>query len=159
MQSRVSPVRFGRAAGPAQSGSSPVPKRTTPQKSGRLWDRLSWPLSIALFAVPMALVLLTFALPRLWASREIDIRVTDRFTGATIPGARVVIGETAMTSGPDGLVTVELPTDSSPASIEAPGYQAITTTLSPGASRDWQVALRPTVLRGRLADAETSAGI
>jgi hypothetical protein len=57
------------------------------------------------------------------------------------------------------MVTVELRADSSPAMIEAPGYQAITTTLSRGASRDWQVALRPTVLRGTLADAETSAGI
>jgi hypothetical protein len=159
MQSRVSPVRFGRAAGRAQSGSPPLRIRTTPPKSGRLWNRLSWPLSIALFAVPVALVLLTFTVPRFWASPEIAIRVTDRFTGAIIPGAKVVIGESAMTSGPDGVVTVELRTDGSPAMIEAPGYQAITTTLSPGASRDWQVALRPTVLRGRLADAETSAGI
>ncbi|HEX2282470.1 MAG TPA: putative glycoside hydrolase [Thermomicrobiales bacterium] len=107
----------------------------------------------------MALVLLTFTLPRLSVSSEIAIRVTDRFTGAVIPGARVVIGESVVTSSPDGVVTIELRTDSSPAMIEAPGYQAITTTLSRGASRDWQVALRPTVLRGRLADAETSAGI
>lgn len=159
MQSRVSPIRFGRAASRAQSGSPPLPNRTTPGKSGRLWDRLSWPLSIALFAVPLALVLFTFTVPRLWASPEIEIRVTDRFTGETIPRATVVIGETAMTAGPDGTISVELQTDSSPATIEAPGYQAITTTLSRGASRDWQVALRPTVLRGRLADAETSAGI
>lgn len=159
MQSRVSPIRFGRAASRAQSGSPPLPNRTTPGKSGRLWDRLSWPLSIALFAVPLALVLFTFTVPRLWASPEIEIRVTDRFTGETIPRAKVVIGETAMTAGPDGTISVELQTDSSPATIEAPGYQAITTTLSRGASRDWQVALRPTVLRGRLADAETSAGI
>lgn len=159
MQSRVSPIRFGRAASRAQSGSPPLPNRTTPGKSGRLWDRLSWPLSIALFAVPLALVLFTFTVPRLWASPEIEIRVTDRFTGETIPRAKVVIGETAMTAGRDGTISVELQTDSSPATIEAPGYQAITTTLSRGASRDWQVALRPTVLRGRLADAETSAGI
>ena len=109
--------------------------------------------------MPLALVLFTFTVPRLWASPEIEIRVTDRFTGETIPRAKVVIGETAMTAGPDGTISVELQTDSSPATIEALGYQATTTTLSRGASRDWQVALRPTVLRGRLADAETSAGI
>jgi hypothetical protein len=159
MQSRVSPVRFGRAASRARSGSPFLSNRTTPSKSGRLWSRVSWPLSIALFVVPLALVLFSFAVPRIWATPDIEVRITDRFTGATIPTARVVIGETAMTAGPDGKVMVELATDSSPAMVEAPGYQAISTTLSRGASTDWQVALRPTVLRGMLADAETSAGI
>src|SRR3712207_4791819 len=101
MQSRVSPVRFGRAASRARSGSPLLPNRTTPSKSGRLWSRVSWTLSIALFAVPLALVLFTFAVPRMWASPEIEVRITDRFTGATIPEARIVIGETAMPAGPD----------------------------------------------------------
>ena len=120
---------------------------------------MSWPLSIALFAMPVALALLTFTVPRLWASPDIAIRVTDRYTGQHISGATLVIGETTMTTDPNGMAAVELRTDSSLATIQAPGYEAISTTLSRRGPKDWQVALRPTVLRGRLADAETSAGI
>lgn len=159
MQSRVSTVRFGRAAGRAQSGSPPLPNPTTPLKSDRPWSRVSWPVSISLFAVPVALALVTFAVPRLWVSPEVAIRVTDRYTGQQIAGATLVIGDTAMSTDPSGMVTVELLTDSSPATIQAPGYEGITTTLSRGGPKDWEVALRPTILRGRLADAETSAGI
>ena len=159
MQSRVSPVRFGRAARRAQSDSPALSHRTTQAKCDRLWGRVSWPLSISLFAVPVVLALVTFTAPKLSATPEIAIRVTDRYTGQHISGAALVIGETAMTSGPDGTILVQLRTESSPATIQAPGYEAITTTLSRGGSTDWQVALRPTVLRGRLADAETSAGI
>jgi hypothetical protein len=109
--------------------------------------------------MPMALVLLTLTVPRLWASSEIAIRVTDRYTGQHISGATLVIGETTMMTDPDGMAAVELRTDGSLATIQAPGYEAISTTLSRRGPKDWQVALRPTVLRGRLADAETSAGI
>jgi hypothetical protein len=128
-------------------------------KSNRLWGRVSWPVSISLFAVPLALALFTFAMPRLSASPEIAIRVTDRYTGHQLSEAVVVTGEGAMSIGPDGTVRVELPNDNTTVTIQAPGYEAITTTLSRGGSPDWQVALRPSVLRGRLADAETSAGI
>jgi hypothetical protein len=159
MQSKLSPVRFGRVAGRAQGGSPPREHRTAPVKGNRLWSRVSWPVSISLFVVPMALALFTFVMPRLSASPEVAVRVTDRYTGQQISGATLVVGEGAVTPGPDGTVRVELPNDSSPVTIQAPGYEAITTTLSRGGSPEWQVALRPTVLRGRLADGETSAGI
>ena len=160
MQSRVSSVRFGRAAGRAKTGSPPLANRhDSIDRAIELWGRVSWPVSISLFAVPVALALLTFTVPRLWASPEIAIRVTDRYTGQHISGATLVIGESTMRTDPDGTAAVELRTDSSPATIQAPGYEAITTTLSRRGPKDWQVALRPTVLRGRLADAETSAGI
>ena len=159
MQSRVSPVRFGRAADRSQGGSPPLGRRTAPLKSNRLWSRVSWPVSIFLFAVPAVLALFTFVMPRFLASSEIAVRVTDRYTGQEISGAVLVSGEGTLSTGPDGTLTVELPNDNSSVTIQAPGYEAITTTLSPGGSPDWQVALRPTVLRGRLADAETSAGI
>ncbi len=58
-----------------------------------MWGRLSWPVSISLFAVPVALALFTFMVPRLSASPEIAVGVTDRYTGQQIPGATVVIGE------------------------------------------------------------------
>jgi hypothetical protein len=116
-------------------------------------------VSISLFAVPMVLALLTFMAPRLSASPEITVRVTDRYGGQQISGATVAVGDVEMTTGPDGAVTVELLNNSSAATIQAPGYEAVTTTLSRSGSTDWQVALRPNVLSGRLTDAETSAGI
>jgi hypothetical protein len=98
-------------------------------------------------------------IPRLSTSPEIAIRVTDRYSGEQIAGATLIVGEDSVSTGPEGAVTVQLPTDSSPVTVQAPGYEAISTTLSRGGSPDWQVALRPTVLRGSLVDVETSAGI
>src|SRR4028118_1996493 len=141
MQPRVSSVRFGRTARRSQS-SSPPSGYKTPLKSDRLSGRISWPLSISLFAVPVVLALFTFLVPRLLANPEVAIRVTDRYTGQQISGATLVIGETELSTGPDGMVTVVLGTESSPATIQAPGYEGITTTLSRGGSTDWQVALR-----------------
>src|SRR5918994_6070501 len=137
MQSRLSPVRFGRAAGRSQGDSPPLLHRTAPMKSNRLWSRVSWPLSISLFAVPVALTLITLAMPSLLASPEVAIRVTDRYTGQQISGAMLVTGEGEMSTGPDGTVTVGLPKDNSTVTIQAPGYEAVTTTLSRGGSPEW----------------------
>jgi hypothetical protein len=159
MQSRLSPVRFGRSAGRAQGGSPPLHRRAAPRKSSRLWDRVSWPVSISLFAVPVTLALFTFLVPRLSAGPEIAVRVTDRYTGQQISRATLLVGESVMTTGPDGTVAVNPPEGDSSVTVQAPGYEAVTTTLSRGGSPNWQVALRPTVLRGRLTDADTSVGI
>jgi hypothetical protein len=159
MQSRLSPVRFGRAADRLQGGSPSLNHRAAQLKRNGLWSRVSWPVSISLFAVPVALALLTFLAPRLSASPEVAVRVTDRYTGQQIAGAMLTFDEGEVSTESDGTVTIELPTASSAVTIQAPGYEAITTTLSGGGPPDWQVALRPNVLRGRLVDAESSAGI
>jgi hypothetical protein len=159
MQSRLSPVRFGRAADRLQGGSPSLNHRAAQLKRNGLWSRVSWPVSISLFAVPVALALLTFLAPRLSASPEVAVRVTDRYTGQQISGAMLTFDEGEASTESDGTVTIELPTASSAVTIQAPGYEAITTTLSRGGPPDWQVALRPNVLRGRLVDAESSAGI
>ena len=159
MQSKLSPVRFGRVAGRTASGSPPSLRPRAALKSNRLWDRMSWPVSVSLFAVPLVLALLTIAVPRLAASPEIAIRVTDRYTGRQIPEATLLLGDSAERTGPDGSVTVELRTERVPVTIQAPGYEPISTSLSRGGAAAWQVALRPTVLQGQLLDAETSNGI
>src|SRR5215216_2831449 len=105
MQSRVSPVRFGRAAGRAQRGSPQLQYSTTPSTSNRLWGRVSWPVSIVLFAVPLALALFTFLLPRLSASPEVAVRVTDRYTGQHVLGATLSFDEGGVSTGPDGTAT------------------------------------------------------
>ena len=159
MQSRLTPVRFGRAAGRTQGGSPHRKHRTDPLKSNRQWSQVSWPVSILVFAVPLVLALFTFLMPKLSASPEVAVRVTDRYTGQQISGATLTLNQGAVSTGPDGTARIELPNDSSAVTVEAPGYEAITTTLSRGGSPEWEVALRPNVLRGRLVDEETSAGI
>jgi hypothetical protein len=159
MQSRPSPVRFGRAAGRTQGGAPHRNYRTDPLKSNRQWSQVSWPVSILVFAVPLVLAMFTFLLPRLSASPEVAVGVTDRYTGQQISGALLTSDQGAVNTGPDGTVRIELPNDSSEITIQAPGYEAISTTLSRNGSTHWQVALRPNVLGGRLVDDETSVGI
>src|SRR5215207_9743267 len=159
MQSRLSPVRFGRAASRTQGSSPRRTVRPDPLKSNRQWSQVSWPVSILVFAVPLVLALFTFIMPRFSASPEVAVRVTDRYTGQQISGAMLTLDQGAVSTSPDGMARIELANDSSVVTIQAPGYEAITTTLSRAGSQDWEVALRPNVLRGRLIDAETSAGI
>ena len=159
MQSRLTPVRFGRAAGRTQGGPPHRNYRADPLKTNRQWTQVSWPVSILVFAIPVVLALFTFLVPKLAASPEITVRVTDRYTGQQISAATLTSDEGGVTTGPDGTVKIELPSDSSAVTVQAPGYEAITTTLSRGGSPDWEVALRPNVLRGTLTDAETSAGV
>jgi hypothetical protein len=128
-------------------------------KSNRQWSQVSWPVSILVFAVPLVLAMFTFLLPRLSASPEVAVGVTDRYTGQQISGALLTSDQGAVNTGPDGTVRIELPNDSSEITIQAPGYEAISTTLSRNGSTHWQVALRPNVLGGRLVDDETSVGI
>jgi hypothetical protein len=159
MQSKLSPVRFGRAAGRTQGGSPHRNYRTDPLKSNRLWSQITWPVSILVFAVPLVLALLTLLVPRLSASPEVMVRVTDRYSGQQISGAILTLDQVSATTGSDGTTRIELPNESSTVMIEAPGYEAFTTTLTRSGSSDWEVALRPNILAGRLTDAETSAGI
>jgi hypothetical protein len=128
-------------------------------KSNRQWSQVTWPVSIVVFAVPLVLALLTFLVPWISASPEVAVRVTDRYTGQHISEATLTLNQVSVSTGPDGTARVELPNDSSAVTIEASGYEGVTTTLSRGGSPDWQVALRPNTLRGKLVDAETSAGI
>ena len=134
-------------------------KRAVPSRDVRPWGRLSWPLSLALFVVPLALVLASLLAPRFASAPEVAVRVTDRYTGHQISGAKLILDTGVLGTGPDGSATVELLGETAPLTIEAPGYESITTTLARGGPVDWQVALRPTVLRGRLSDADTSSGI
>src|SRR5215218_1014770 len=121
MQSRLSPVRFGRAADRLQGGTPSLHHRTAQLKRNGLWSRMSWPVSISLFAVPVALALLTFLVPRLLASPEVAVRVTDRYTGQQISGAMISFDEGEVSTGPDGTATIELTDETSAVTIKAPG--------------------------------------
>src|SRR5215207_10079674 len=159
MQSKLSSTRFGRAAPRTTAPSLPTVRWSMPSREVRPWGRLSWPLSLALFVVPVALVVTSLLAPRFASAPQVDIRVTDRYTGRQISNAELILDTGVLRTGPDGSSTVELVGVSVPLTVEAPGYESVTTTLARGGPADWQVALRPTVLHGRLSDSETSSGI
>jgi len=158
MQLKPSTVRFGRSDSARQRVRAGSAARDS-AAGRRLWPRLTWPLSLAIFAIPLVLLLSTLLAPRFGAAPEVVIRVTDRYTGEGIPGAEVVADGTSISAGADGSSLVLLAEQSTPLQIEAPGYEAVSTTLTPDGLSNWQVALRPNVLSGQLTDAETAAPI
>ncbi len=159
MQSRQSAVRFGRTSNQAMSRAAVIPR--SPARSFRSPNsaRLTWPLSIALFTVPMVLALATIALPRLSTPPEITLRVVDRYTGQQISGAEIVLGDAVAKTDTDGSVALQSTAENSSVLIRSDGYDDISTTLPRDGAREWQVALRPAKLRGTLIDASSSRGI
>lgn len=158
MQSKPSTVRFGRDAQQRRIKAG-VPQRRVAGARERPWGRLSWPLSLAIFALPVVLLLATVLYPRFAAPAETMLRVTDRYAGTQIAGAQVLSDTVNVSTGPDGTATIPLSNDSIELLIEAPGYESVKATLTRDAPRDWPVALRPNVLSGKLTDATTSHGI
>lgn len=159
MELKQPTVRFGRTAGRSASGSSVRRQPGSPSRKNRQWSAVTWPVSIALFAIPLALALLTLALPRFAAPAATEVRVVDRFTGEDISEAEIVLDDGVLTTGADGATTVQLKADSTAIRIQAPGYEAVSTTLARGGPAEWQVALRPTTLQGTLSDAASAEGI
>ena len=160
MQSRLSTVRFGRAATPTTKRRPlSVPRLKSSSISEQRWSRLSWPLSVALFVVPVVLLVATVFAPRFAGTPQVLVRVTDRFSGQQIAGADVVAGEQSFVTGPDGTAPIELLAEHVPLTIAAPGYESVTTTLSRDGPEDWLVALRPSLLRGTVTDANSAEGI
>lgn len=159
MQSKSPPIRFGRAASTPRRVTRPKRRNSGGLAARGQWSRLSWPLSIALFVIPAALLVATFLAPRFATPPEITIRVADRYSGAAIPAAEIVVDGQTKPVGPDGSIPVLLDEQSLGVQIQAEGYEAVTTTLTRGGPPEWQVALRPNILAGRLTDAESSAGI
>jgi hypothetical protein len=115
-------------------------------------------MSLALFAIPVALALATLIVPRFSASRR-SRSASSTFYWNSYFRRHNRLWSRSANDRADGSVTVELVAETVPVTIEAPGFEAITTTLARNGPADWQVALRPTVLQGKLSDAETSSGI
>jgi hypothetical protein len=123
------------------------------------WSGLSWPLSVALFAVPAILLAATLLAPRFAGDSEVVVRVADRYTGKPIPGAEITLDEQTLSTGTDGSTPIKLANESATLTIATPGYEAVTTTLSRDGPSNWQVALRPSTLRGAVTDATTTKPI
>ena len=159
MQLRQPTVRFGRAASRASPQSAVGRRIESSGRSARQWRALTWPVSISLFAVPLVLALVTMAMPRFAAPAEIDVRIVDRYTGQHIPSAEIILGDGLLTAAEDGSATVPLAAENTTVTVQAVGYESVSTTLVRGGSAEWQVALRPTVLSGTLSDGSSLQGI
>lgn len=160
MQSKSSPIRFERVATiPNSRRRNAAARSLAPLRQQQRWAGPSWPVSIALFAVPAILVLATLIAPRVTASPQFTVHVTDRLTGEGIPQAAVTYGTESVSTDAAGAATFQLPGDEVEVSIASPGYEAMTTTIGKGSPADWQVALRPNVLRGRVTNIENQAAI
>lgn len=158
MASRSSTVRFGRGSGKPQA----VPKRPgqTPSSAGkRPFTRLSWPLSIAIFLVPLVLLGATLMRAQFAGTPQVQLVVADRYTGQPISGVTVLADGAPLETTAEGVAPVPLTTEAVAVEVAAPGYEGVRTTLSRGGPSEWQIGLRPNVLNGKLTDSGTSAGI
>src|SRR4051794_22851925 len=160
MQSKSSPIRFERAATiPNSRRRSATAQSISRLRQQQRWSSPTWPVSIALFAVPALLVLATLFVPRMIASPQFTVHVTDRLTGQGIPQAAVTFGDESVATDLTGAATFRTSVDQVEVKIASPGYEAATTTIGKGSPAEWQVALRPNVLRGRVTDAESLSAI
>jgi hypothetical protein len=160
MQSKSSPIRFERVATiPDSRRRSTTARSLSPIRQHQRWSGPSWTVSIALFAVPAILVLATLIVPRMTASPQFTVHVTDRLTGQGIPQAAVTYGDQSVSTDAMGAATFRTAADQVDVTIASPGYEAMTTSVGKGSPTDWQVALRPNVLRGRVTNAESQAAI
>lgn len=116
-------------------------------------------MSILLFAVPVLLLLATMVAPRFSSPPQVAVQVTDRYTGEFITDAEIIANGTSVTGPAEGAVVLTLTDAPTDLRIQAPGYEAVTTTLTRGAPAEWQVALRPNAVSGQLLDQSTGTGI
>ena len=158
MASKSSTVRFGRGSGKPQAAPG-RPSRKPGSSGSRPFSRLSWPLSLAFFLVPLLLLGATLARAQFAGTPQVRLIVTDRYTGQPIPDVTVLADGAPLGSTPEGIEPVPLKTESVAVEVSAPGYEGVRTTLAQGGPSEWQIGLRPNVLTGKLTDSGTAAGI
>ena len=85
-------------------------------------------------------------------------KVTDRFSGQGVAGAKVTVGSASALTSADGSYRVEaIPTEAVTVAITADGYATLEQELGPRASLD--AVLRPDTLKARLLDHANGAPI
>lgn len=158
MASRSSTVRFGRGSGKPQAAPR-RPAQKPASDGNRPLSRLSWPLSLAFFLVPLLLLGATLLRSQFAGTPQVRLVVADRYTGQPVPDVTVLADGAPVGTTPDGFEPVPLATESVAVEVSAPGYEGVRTTLARGGPSEWQIGLRPNVLSGTLTDSGTTAGI
>jgi hypothetical protein len=159
MQVKPPTVQFGRAAASAARRAPSWAAKPRKSSDERRWGTISWPVSIAIFAIPAVLLGATLLAPGFGKPPVTTVRVADRYTGQPIAAAQLAADGHLFTAGANGVADVVVGPSGTTLTISAPGYEAVSTTLDTKSPREWQVALRPNVLSGRLSDEETQLGI
>ncbi|MDP9366090.1 MAG: carboxypeptidase regulatory-like domain-containing protein [Chloroflexota bacterium] len=85
--------------------------------------------------------------------------VTDAYTGAPLPGAEVVVGGRTETTDHEGRLMLDATDAPAEVAIRSAGYAAAGGQLPPGQTGQLAVALRPSIVEGRLTDAESGAPV
>jgi len=135
------------------------PDRVRRGVAPRRWPWLSWPLSLALFAIPVVLLSATLVFRQFGGSSSVALSVVDRFTGQPLPAVRVAAADAAWLTDDTGRATVELDGESVPVTVAGDGYEPVEVTLHPAEAPEQTVRLRPTTLAGRLTDAASGVPI
>ncbi|MDQ2653236.1 MAG: carboxypeptidase regulatory-like domain-containing protein [Chloroflexota bacterium] len=135
------------------------PSRKPASSGGGPLSRLSWPISLAFFLVPLILLGATILRSQFAGTPQVRLIVADRYTGQPIPDVTVLADGAPVGATPDGFEPVPLTAESVAVEVSAPGYEGVRTTLARGGPSEWQIGLRPNVLTGKLTDSGTSAGI
>ncbi len=87
--------------------------------------------------------------------RALTGHVTNVYDGSPIVGAQVTAGDKTTTTDSNGGFRFDVLEENVPVRVEAKGYAAMTATTGTTATLD--LAMRPTVLSGRITDADTGA--
>jgi hypothetical protein len=115
---------------------------------------LDWRFSLLL---PLAILLLivTLLYQAFNEPEYLEITVTDKQTGAVIPGARVSIGAQDYLADGTGKVHVDRPGNDVTIRVKADGYQPVTGEFTSRNDSNQQVQLPPAVVTGSVTDSQT----
>lgn len=127
--------------------------------AGRSFRSLSWVASVLLFVVPAALLVATVIASRAPSTQAVALTVVDQYTQAPIANAQIVSGERSWRTDADGQLELQVGQEPMSLAVTAPGYGDVTGQIDRAAGERQQVTLRPTVVRGVVAEAGTGAPI
>lgn len=137
---------------------APTYRRTRSLRRRRRWDAVSWWFSL-LFVIPVA-ILCFYGVRHLAASDpQVTLHVTDAFTGKALGGAQVMVGQTVLTSNGHGEVELALPAAPEIVTVRHADYEPMSGTLGADADSRQAVALRPSLLQGKITDAKSGQPI
>ncbi len=161
MSSRLSASRSSSKLPPAMR----VDRSTTGGRSlvqprlARPLSWLGWGASLAIFLIPVVLLLGSFIYQRVAAKPELQVQVTDAYSSAPLAGATVTIGSQQLVTDAEGMVRAPALAEPIGITVAAAGHEAITAQIGGPHGGAWTAPLRPNTLSGTLTDAASGAPI
>lgn len=122
-------------------------------------NRLNWGASLALFLIPVALVVATIIYQRSATPPRLTVAVADRSSGAPLPGAQVAAGEQTLVTDAAGQAEVVVAAVPLAIEVRAEGYEPFAAAVDPAGATTWSVGLRRWRIAGTLVDEQSGAPI